>query len=169
MLKFRKWKQSLQLKILHTKKSQNDQIKGTTHCNSLFGTGLAFTSKLVLQIVKTKLRTISHMSRVLLKQTPLKWVCVATSLLSVGIALCHTRLKNNGNNCIEHHFPELSLLNTVQIIGYVNMHNAFQKHLLYTQILLHATHSVTQVVKMLSQLKVLGHFFFRQHFTFILS
>lgn len=39
--------------------------------------------------------------------------------------------------------PELKLLNMVQIIGYIYKHNALQEHLLYTKILLLATHSVT--------------------------
>lgn len=128
-------------------------------CNPNFGTGLASTFKLVLQRVTDDIRrTISRVGRAL-RQMPLRTVCVAPSELFLGRDECHTHLKNNSNNCVEHHFPELSLLNTVQIIGYVNMHNAFQKHLLYTQMLLHATHSVTQVVKMLSQSKVLGHYF----------
>lgn len=57
-------------------------------------------------------------------QTLLRTDCVALSALFLGTEEGHTHL-NNSSNCVEHHFPELSLLNTVQIIGYVNMHNAF--------------------------------------------
>lgn len=67
----------------------------------------------------------SQVSRVTLRQMPLRMVYVASSTLFWGINMCHTHFKHNSNNCVEHHFPELSLLNMVQIIGYVNMHNAF--------------------------------------------
>lgn len=97
-----------------------------------------------------KSRTISQVSRVTFGQTPFRMVCAMSPALSLGTDAHHTSFEGNSNRCGEHHFPELSLLNMVQIIGYVYMHNAFEKHLLYTQILLHATHSVTQVVKMLS-------------------
>lgn len=47
-------------------------------------------------------------------------VYVASPALLLGTDACHTHFKHNSNNCVEHHFPELSLLNMVQIIGYVN-------------------------------------------------
>lgn len=94
-------------------------------CNPIFGTGLASTFKLVLQTVTNKIKENNFTSGVALRQTPLGMVYEASSVLFLGTDECHTHLKNNSNNCVEHHFPELSLLNTVQIIGYVNMHNAF--------------------------------------------
>lgn len=45
-----------------------------------------------------------------------------TTWVTLGRGVCHTH--SNTAVTVEHHFPELSLLNMVQIIGYANMHNA---------------------------------------------
>lgn len=95
-------------------------------CNPIFGTDLASTFKLVLQRVTHKIKGNSFTSEWQgCPQTPLGTVCAAAPALLLSADECHIHLRNNGSNCVQHHFPELSLLNTVQIIGYVNMHNAF--------------------------------------------
>ena len=53
----------------------------------------------------------------------------------------------------------------VQIIGYIYKHNALKEHLLYTKILLLATHGVVQVVKNVFLFKRCLDILFRQHFT----
>lgn len=46
-----------------------------------------------------------------------------TTCSSLDKGVCHAH-SNTTAVTVEHHFPEVSLLNMVQIIGYANMHNA---------------------------------------------
>lgn len=53
---------------------------------------------------------------------PLGWRG-GTTCSTLGTDMCHAHSSTTAVT-VEHHFPELSLLNMVQNIGYANMHNA---------------------------------------------
>lgn len=123
----------------------------------IFGTGVTSTCKPVLQIGTNATKEDDFTGEQGRSWPDASWEGLCSAFLTplprpaLGEGERHTPLgKDSGHRVEQRHFPELSLLNMVQIIGYVDMHNAFYKHLLYIQILLHATHSAAQVVETLS-------------------
>lgn len=128
MQKLRKWKQNLLVQfkndfILKKKSKLRIRLRWKVlHvCNSTFGTGLASTLNLLQRVTDKIRRTISQVSRSLRGR-------LGGSMRPCPYPLWAQRgaphLAGGSSDC-EPHFPELGLLNMVQIIGYVNMHNAF--------------------------------------------
>lgn len=90
-------------------------------CNPTFGTGLTSTLNLFTESDRENQENDFTSEQV--AQRMLRQVCAAAPISSAGAA--RGTSPHRQQQRLEPHFPELGLLNTVQIIGYVNMHNAF--------------------------------------------
>lgn len=90
-------------------------------CNPTFGTGLASTLNLFTESDRENQENDFTSEQV--AQRTLQQACAAAPISFAGAARGTSPRRRQQR--LEPHFPELGLLNTVQIIGYVNMHNAF--------------------------------------------
>lgn len=143
-----KWLAHLKGPPLQPHTAWGDGLEGALLCNPASDAHLASTVPPVLQRVTDQAKDSLTSQRCHSTDATRNGRC-DTTCTTLGKDVRHTH-SNTTAVTAEHHSPELSLLNMVQIIGYANMHNAVSKHLLCTQALLHATHSVTRVGKMLS-------------------